>query len=276
MRKGIMQYRRTGIAVVALALGAGAYAVRVGVASDHQDTPEVELSPRMDINDVYVFPGANGTDNSRITMVMTTSSPIVPSGNAGAKFDPNLLYQFKIDNSSPLDGVEDLVVQVTFDSTTNNNRVINVRGPAAPPERRTPEGSPLPRQGTATVLMRNATMPSIIGRGTDSLITVSNAAGNIQVFAGLRDDPFFIDLEQFFRILPDRKPVSGPLAALPETPTATAFRGNAPPFDQTKGAPVDILTVIKANTLAIVLEMPASLVAPGANRRVGVWGTISR
>ena len=72
-----------------------------------------------------------------------------------------------------------------------------------------PDGSPLPRQGTATVLMRNAAGPSIIGRGTDSLITVSSAAGNMQVFAGLRDDPFFIDLEQFFRILPDRKPVSG-------------------------------------------------------------------
>lgn len=278
MRKGMLQQRRTQVAigVGALALAAGAWAVRVGVASDHQDTPEVELSPRMDINDVYVFPGANGTDNSRITMVMTTSSPIVPSGNAGAKFDPNLLYQFKIDNSSPLDGVEDLVIQVTFDSTMNNNRVINVRGPAAPPERRMPDGSPLPRQGTATVLMRNTAGPSIIGRGTDSLITVSSAAGNMQLFAGLRDDPFFIDLEQFFRILPDRKPVSGPLSALPETPTASAFRGTAAPFDVSKGAPVDILTAIRANTLAIVLEMPVSMVAPGANKRVGVWGTISR
>ena len=26
-------------------------------ASDHQDTPDVELNPKMDMTDVYVFPG---------------------------------------------------------------------------------------------------------------------------------------------------------------------------------------------------------------------------
>lgn len=261
--------------LAAIAVAASSAAVVAVRASDHQDTPEVELAPRMDINDVYVFPGANGTNSARIALLMTTSSPIVPSGNAGARFDPNLLYQFHIDNSSPLDGIDDLVIQVTFDSTTGNNRVINVRGPAAPPTRMDAEGTPLPRGGTATVLLRNVT-PSITGRGTDSTISVNVAGGAMQVFAGLRDDPFFIDLEQFFRIIPDRKPVSGPLAALPETPTASAFRGSAAPFDITRGPPVDILTVIKANTLAIALEMPAALLAPGANKTIGVWGTISR
>ena len=242
-------------------------------ASDHQQSRLTELTPRMDITDVYVFPGAGGTDASRVTLVMNTSSPIVPSGNAGARFDPNLLYQFKIDNSG--DGIEDLVIQVTFDSTSSNNRVINVRGPAAPPPRMDPEGSPQARGGTATVLLRNV-QPSLIGGRTDSTLMATTTAGQMQVFAGLRDDPFFVDLEQFFRILPDRKPVTGPLAALPETPTATAFRGPAAPFDMTRGAPVDLLTLIRANTLAIVLEMPASLLTPGAIKKIGVWGTISR
>ena len=267
--------RRWWATLAALAVTGSAVAVVAVRASDHQDTPEVELSPRMDINDVYAFPGANGTDNSRITLVMTTSSPIVPSGNAGAKFDPNLLYQFHIDNSAPLDGIDDLVIQVTFDSTTGNNRVINVRGPAAPPTRMDADGTPLPRGGTATVLLRNVPL-SITGRGTDSSLSIATSGGNFQVFAGLRDDPFFIDLEQFFRIIPDRKPVSGPFAALPETPTASAFRGSAAPFDVSRGAPVDILTVIKANTLAIVLELPAPLLGSGSNRKIGVWGTISR
>ena len=260
------------LAAAVVVVGALATVARMR-ASDHQDTPEVELSPRMDINDVYVFPGANGTDNSRITLVMNTSSPITPGNNASAKFDPNLLYQFKIDNTG--DGLEDLVIQVTFDSTANNNRLINVRGPAAPPTTMDADGTPLPRGGTATRLLRNVT-PSIVDRGTDSVITVSNTAGPIQVYAGLRDDPFFIDLEQFFRIIPDRKPVSGPLAALPETPTASAFRGPSAPFDTTRGPPVDILTVIKANTLSIVLEMPASLLTTSASKKIGVWGTISR
>ena len=264
---------RARLLATVLVVGAGV-AATVVMASDHQQTALTELNPRMDITDIYAFPGAGGTDNNRITLVMNTSSPIVPTASAGARFDPNLLYQFKIDNTG--DGVEDLVIQMTFDSTANNNRVINIRGPVAPPPLMAPDGSPLPRNGTATQIIRNAAIPSIIGRGTDSLITITNAAGPIQVFAGLRDDPFFVDLEGFFRILPDRKPVAGPLAALPETQTATAFRGTAAPFETRFGPPVDILTVIRANTLAIVLEMPVSLLAPGANKRIGVWGTISR
>ena len=51
------------------------------LASDHQDTPEVELNPRMDINDVYAFPGSAA---DRIAIVMTTSSPIA---GQSASFD---------------------------------------------------------------------------------------------------------------------------------------------------------------------------------------------
>src|SRR5919108_1703050 len=93
------------------------------LASDHQDTPEVELNPRMDINDVFAFPGA-GTD--RIALAMTTSSPI--QGTA-ASFDNNLLYQFRIDNSG--DAIEDRVIQVTF-SGTGASQMVTVRGPIAP------------------------------------------------------------------------------------------------------------------------------------------------
>ena len=242
-------------------------------ASDHQQSRLTELQPRSDITDIYAFPGSGGTDASRTTLVMNTSSPIVPSQNAGAQFDPNLLYQFKIDNTG--DGVEDLVIQVTFDSTSQNNRVINMRGPVAPPARMDPIGTPAAQGGTSTVLLRNAAV-SLIGGAVGTPVTVTNAAGPIQVFAGLRDDPFFVDLEQFFRIIPDRKPVTGPLAALPETPTATAFRGSAAPFDMSRGAPVDLLTVIQANALSIVIELPTILLAPGANKKIGVWGTISR
>ena len=50
-------------------------------ASDHQDTPEVELNPRSDINDVYAFPGSSA---DRIALIMTTSSPIAgPAGSEG-------------------------------------------------------------------------------------------------------------------------------------------------------------------------------------------------
>ena len=230
------------VLAVGIALGSAAV-IRYAVASDHQDTPEVELSPRMDVNDVYAFPGAT---EDRIVLVMTTSSPLTPAQTVNAAFDPDLLYQFKIDNSG--DAVEDLVIQVTFEGSATNSRV-NVRGPIAPA-----------MTGTRNKIV--AVSPSVSGR----VNTVLGNPSGMQVFAGRRDDPFYLDLEQFFRIVPDRKPVSGPLSQLPDTATASSFR--AP------GAAVDYLAGV--NALAIVLEVPKALLTAGGNPRIGIWGTISR
>lgn len=237
--------RSRGLAIVAglAALGATLAITRSSQASDHQDTPEVELSPRMDINDVYAFPGATA---DRIVLVMTTSSPITPAQSAGASFDSNLLYQLKVDNTG--DGVEDKVFQITF-SGTGASQQVSVRGPVAPAQ-----------TGTMNTVVASGTVTS------GATNTTLGSASGIQAFAGIRDDPFFLDLEQFFRIVPDRKPVSGPLSQLPEQPTAAAFR--AP------GQAVDYLRGI--NTLAIVLELPTAMLTDGGTKKLGVWGTISR
>lgn len=237
--------RRTTVmaAVLTAALGATAIMARTTLASDHQDTPEVELSPRMDVNDVYAFPGSSP---DRIALVLTTSSPITPAQGATASFDPNLLYQLKVDNSG--DGVEDKVFQVTFSGTGTAQRV-TVRGPVAPNE-----------TGTSNTLVRS-------GPTTTGVInTALGSAAGTQVFAGLRDDPFFLDLEQFFRIVPDRKPVSGALSQLPDTPSATAWRPAGQAADYLRGL----------NTLAIVIELPVADLTTGGNKKIGVWGTISR
>src|SRR5512143_3812033 len=116
--------RRTALVLA----GVGSLVVGQRVfASDHQDTPEVELNPRMDINDVYAFPGSS---EDRIALVLTTSSPLTPAATATASFDPNVLYQLKIDNTG--DAVEDLVLQFTFEGTGANQKVI-MRGPVKPP-----------------------------------------------------------------------------------------------------------------------------------------------
>ena len=243
-RPGARRSRRAVVAaVVAAAVAASGVVARTTLASDHQDTPEVELSPRMDVNDVYAFPGSSA---DRITLVLDTSSPITPAQGATAAFDPNLLYQLKIDNTG--DGVEDRVIQVTFNGT-GTNQTVTVRGPVAPNE-----------VGTANTLVTSG--PAVAG----AINQVLGSAAATQVFAGLRDDPFFLDLEQFFRIVPDRKPVSGPLSQLPETPTASSFRP--------AGQAVDYLRNI--NTLAIVVELPVSQLTAGGTAKIGVWGTISR
>ncbi len=237
--------RPRGAAIVAaIAMASATLAIaRSSRASDHQDTPEVELSPRMDINDVYAFPGSSP---DRIALVLTTSSPITPAQSAAATFDPGLLYQLKIDNTG--DGIEDKVIQVTFSGTGTNQQVL-VRGPVAPAQ-----------TGTMNTIVTSG--PTVTGATNTNL----GSASGMQAFAGIRDDPFFLDLEQFFRIVPDRKPVSGALSQLPDQPTASAFRA--------AGQAVDYLRGI--NTLAIVLEMPTAMLTDGGTKKIGVWGTISR
>jgi hypothetical protein len=216
------------------------------LSSDHQDTPEVELNSRCDINDVYAFPSPANAD--RIVLVMTTSSPIPGSNPGSVYFDTDKLYQIKIDNNvgsdNARDGVEDLVLQFTF-SGTGADQTVTMRGPVAPGQ-----------TGPRNKLVGTTTMSGRID-------TVLGSANDIQLFCGLKDDPFFIDLEQFFRNIPDRKPVTGGLSQLPDTPSADGFRDPG----------VEYLTGF--NTLAIVVEMPESRLrsAPG---KIGVWGTISR
>ena len=221
-----------GIAVSVAGIGAV-------LASDHQDTPEVELNSSMDINDVYVFPGSTG---DRIVLAVTTASPIATQS---ASFDPNLLYQIKIDNTG--DATEDLVFQVTFSDAAGAAQQVSVRGPVAPAS-----------QGTSNTLV--GTGPLVQGAVGVAL----GSAAATQVFAGLRGDPFFIDLEQFFRIVPDRRPSTGPLSALPVS--ATSFRNPG----------VDLLAPF--NALAIVIEVPKSqlLSSTAADAKIGVWATISR
>jgi Domain of unknown function (DUF4331) len=211
-RRSLRATALVAVCAAAAVIGQRAY------ASDHQDTPEVELSPRMDINDVYAFPGSS---DDRIALVMTTSSPIA---GQSASFDPNLLYQLKVDNTG------------------------DVRGPVAPPM-------------TGARTMAATSGPIVTG-------TVGSNAGvatGLQAFAGLRADPFVIDLEQFFNIIPDRRPSTGPLAVQNGAP-ATSFR--------TPG--VDFLRPF--NTLAIVIELPKSalVTSSAAEAKFGLWGTISR
>lgn len=216
-------------------------------ASDHQDTPTVELNPSFDVNDVYAFPSPV---KGRTVLAVSTASPITPAGTAKATFGTRNkeLYQIKVDNNG--DAMEDLVFQLTFTGPAGNQRVA-LRGPMKPNE-----------VGTANTLLRGE--PTLSG----PVNQVLGKSNGIQLFTGPRDDPFFLDLEYFFRIVPDRKPVGGPLSQLPQTPSATSFRPTGQAQDYIKGF----------NDLAIVLELPTSMLVanPLSPSRFGVWATTSR
>jgi hypothetical protein len=228
-------------AVVAVAAAAGIVA-----ASDHQDTPLVELNQRFDINDVYAFPGSAP---GRIALVLGTQSPITPANTAAARFGDvsQELYQLKVDNNG--DGVEDLVFQITFSGGRDGAQKVTLVGPVRPNV-----------TGTANTLVQNASR-TITGKVGQIL----GSPTGVQLFTGPRDDPFFIDLEAFFSVLPDRRPAAGPLSQITQGPLT--FR---PP-----GQAVDFVRGL--NDMAIVIELPASMLGgDGHHTRFGIWGTTSQ
>jgi hypothetical protein len=240
---------RWALVAAIVALAGVASAVRLATGSDHQDTPFVELNPKTDMTDVYAFPGSSA---GRIVLVMDTRAFLTPAqatDPAQASFDPNLLYQFKVDNNG--DAKEDKVIQVTFTGEGINQQV-QVRGPIVPPV-----------QGAMENEIADAT-PVVQG----ALNTNLGNANGIQVFAGPRDDPFYIDLEAAFCILPDRKPVGGPLASS----CALQPNGQVPFYFRNPG--VDYVAGFNVN--AIVVELPSSLIENGTPGRLGIWGTINQ
>jgi hypothetical protein len=235
-----LRFGLAGLGVLGV-VGAGA---AVGLASDHQDSPDVELNPTEDMTDFYAFPSPTA---GRIVLVLNSRAFLTPAAAPTASFDHNLLYQIKIDNNG--DAVEDKVIQVTF-SGSGANQQVEVRGPIAPP----------------TPGAMNNTIANVSPAVTGAIRANLGSASGMQVFAGPMDDPFFIDLEQFFRIVPDRKPVTGPLSQLPDTPTASAFRPAGQAVNYVAGF----------NVMSIVIELPIADLTAGGTAKLGLWGTISR
>ena len=150
--------------------------------------------------------------------------------------------------------MEDLVIQFIFDDQTGGGQTVNVIGPVRPPS-------------TGANNRMAQAQPTLAGQFN----TTFGSTTAMQVFAGPRDDPFYIDLEQFFKIIPDRRPSRGPASTI--TKSANAFRGGpVPPFEA--GTAVDFLRGF--NALAIVVELPESQVRGATGNNIGVWATISR
>src|SRR5881409_2296430 len=164
---GSMRFRIIGrgrrVLALLAALGVVGFAgVRAARASDHQDNPLVELNPAMDMSDFYAFTGATA---DRIVMVLNSRPLLTPAQTASTSFDPNLLYQFKIDNTG--DAKEDRVIQVTFKGTAPN-QTVEVRGTVAPPV-------------LGTMMNQVANVDPVV---TGAVGQVLGSPTGIQVFAG--------------------------------------------------------------------------------------------
>ena len=147
---------------------------------------------------------------------------------------------------------EDTVIQFTADSTGSSQQV-TLYGPAAPNE-----------VGTTNTLVAKT--------GSFNFGKVATLDKNIKVFVGPRRDPFFFDLAQFFKIIPDRNYMNHPHTP-PATATSFRFASASQPIvlnGVSYGTAGSNGCVIKKphdylapyDVLSIVIEMPKKLLAP--------------
>ena len=274
-------------------------------ASSHREAPIVALDQKADITDVYAFRSYDAGTTPRVTLILNVD-PFLEPGNGPNwfPFDPDLLYEIKIDNTN--NAVEDVVFQIRFKTEQRLPNLFTVYAgkdagvvapfnsppPVAPgtlliPPRITDFNSPglgqrqsytvtMIKGGVATPITNSSgqplyALPANVGPRTMDYNALFNQAiyntnlPHVKVFSGTVDDPFWIDLGGAFDTLNTR--------VLFLSPAQDASLQNIA---------ADTVSGYSVNTIAI--EVPVSLLtrtgavesASSTAATIGVWGTTSR
>jgi len=148
-------------------------------ASDHIDGPQLANDHASDINDMYLFLDPN--DNTRVVMIMTINPFLISSEIIGqALFDHNLRYRFEIENTG--NGAPDRFIDVRFTRGVGRETGPQTATITLPNGRTFNAPTNVPTQGADT----NDITPPALNVTTDVVSGVS-------FFAGITDDPFFLD-----------------------------------------------------------------------------------
>ncbi len=228
----------SALCIALVAVASVPYLAPRAIASDHQDSPLTVSRPGADITDVYVFPA---NDASKVVLAMDVW-PLIPPGLATQTyFDPGVLYQLKVGLGS--DSTEDLVLQFKAGGVGAQQR-ITLYGPTAPSS-----------AGTRTSIAAGSRTGDIPYNRTTDL------GHGIMAFAGPREDPFYFDLTQFYRLQPDRNFANQPN---PPPSSARCFRKDAKDF------------LAGYDVLSLVVELPRTMLSGGGQLgRINVWATTS-
>jgi Domain of unknown function (DUF4331) len=213
-------------------------------AADHRDAPAVDGAGEGDITDVFAFLDPN--DSSRLILAMGVNPFAVPAATHSYRFSKDYLYQFKIDRTGTYR--EDFVIQLRFDDSPTG-QIAHLRA-----------GVPDPAYaGSSNLYMPDAPVQIDTATGT-----TFGTSSDIQLFTGLRDDPFVLD-GQFFRIVANLQDV---FRDIPTSPLGH-LRGRPVRADGTSG--VDMFGGFNASY--IVVGIPVAWL--GVNGIVNIWGTVS-
>ncbi|MDP9285126.1 MAG: DUF4331 domain-containing protein [Actinomycetota bacterium] len=269
-----------GVAALAFVVARGS-GPQVAAASSHAEAPLISEDPRADNTDLYAFVSPDRPDT--VTIVANYIPLEAPaSGPNFPAFDDSVRYEINVDRNG--DGKDDLSYEFRFTTITRNpNTFLYNTGPISSltdPNWNRVQTYSVTRVDTSsdghkdghdnghndnqtTVLGENLpTPPDNIGpRSTPNYTALASAAvssigDGIKVFAGQRDDPFFVDLGSVFD-LAGLRPFN-PFHLIPL------------PAESGRDA------VARFNTHTIAIQVPISQLAMVSNTTIGIYASASR
>jgi Domain of unknown function (DUF4331) len=242
-------------------------------ASSHAEAPLISQDPRADNTDLYAFVSPDNTNT--VTMIANYIPLEAPaSGPNFYSFDDNVLYEIKVDNNG--DGRDDAGYQFRFHTATRNpNTFLYNTGPITS---LSDANWNRPQTYSVTLVHFNRagqqighgqvlgsgipTPPDNIGpRSTPNYnslaaAAVTNLPGGIKVFAGQRDDPFFVDLGSIFDLAGLRPFNPFHLIPLPAEQGVDAVKNY--------------------NVHSIEIQVPISQLVSFSSPTIGIYATASR
>ncbi len=247
--------------------------------TSHREAPKISKDPVADNADLYAFVSPDKPDT--VTILANYIPLEEPAGGPNFNtFGDDVLYEIMIDNDG--DGIEDVTYQFRFKTEIGNpNTFLYNTGPISSLTDSSWNVKQFysvtkvlgPRRGgTPTVLGNDLSTPPVnIGpRSTPNYIDLANAAINTlsdgsTVFAGQRDEAFYVDLGSIFDLATLR-----PFQNLHLIPTPAA-----PGVDTTKGFSVHTIAIqVSKKQLTLNGSNPTDPL--NKNSVVGIWASASR
>jgi len=263
------------LAAVLMGLTVGAVGMFSQVrASDHDDGETQIKGRNLNLTDLFVFRedwhSGNAADAANLIFIMCTNPRSMPRQQYF--FNTNARYNFHVgrqpNRDATVTGNEDMRFEFSFGSpSATNQQAINLN------VYRFANGG-LASVNTATVATTAVTTPATVlltGNPAAVVNTFTENNTNLTVFSGLREDPFFFDVDAYFRTR--ATVIGGAAAATPNTLRGPALIPGAVAFAPTAATAVDF--TIGFNVNAIVMRVPITYLQANAEPVFDVWETIS-
>jgi len=236
-----------GLALLAGGLGLSVFLVnRSAKSADHLDSPATRADSTIDINDVFTWMDGNN---------FVIAETLYPAATTSSMFSTAAQYVMHTTSSAayPSTGANKYDIMCTFTGTTAPQTITC--------------------WGIAGGIGTGTANEYVTGNASQST-GITSTDGKFKVFAGLRADPFFFNLDGFKNTVATVESVAGSLtfndAGCPAlTSGQVALLDGELMHAPDGGAPSDFFATLDA--LSIVVSLDKSLVSSSSNPVVSVW-----